>query len=132
MQNEEKSKRKYHAKSLKDVKAEEDKDWTNCHEIEGEKSKWSLLPWEIQNSVRMANRGLKNRIFLSTKTKVALFILATVCTVLFAFLIHQLTHADLAYAFNHEAKIYREMCGDIPLQEQGENCSILLAKVLQK
>lgn len=73
MQNEEKSKRKYHTKSLKDVKAEEDKDWTNCHEIEVKKDKWTLLPHELIRSLKMANRGSKRHARECYNTKLLRF-----------------------------------------------------------
>jgi len=74
---------------------------------------------------------MRSKMFLTRRTKIEIFIVIAFVGVLLGYLIYQIGGYKIAYATNPHAMRYKLNCGNIPLEEQGENCSILRAKVLK-
>ena len=128
MQNEEKTKRKspYKEKQLLEQKEIQEMNETAI-EITDDTLSHKLLLHGLKiprrSSQNKSRRTLKNKIIRIFKIIAILFFIA--------FAMYHIIGYKIIYAMNPTFMVYKTQCAHIPLEEQGENCSILRARVLK-
>jgi len=131
MQNKEKDKSKSPYRKLQAIRKAEAENWENCHEIEVENNKPTLLLQEIKDSLKTHCRGSRRHNFTTTRTRLLRLIKILLIVAILIYIASNLRCFAKNWDKKPEEIKWEEFCQQIPVQEQGENCSILRAKVIK-